>query len=438
MPAPASPTFPGQGRPALDPGAGTGEEGPGPGLPATPVAGGEAGPPGPAGEPTWTEEDRRWMRRALALAARARGRTSPNPMVGAVLVRDGRIVGEGYHRRAGAPHAEVEALRLAGSRARGATLYVTLEPCSHYGRTPPCTAALIQAGVRKVVAAMLDPDPRVRGRGLAALRAAGIEVAAGLGEGEARRLNEAYIVHRLLGRPMVTLKYAMTLDGRIATASGDARWVTGERARRFVHRLRDAVDAIAVGVGTVLADDPLLTTRLPRGGRDPIRIVLDSLARTPPSARVVRVARSSPAPTWIAVTPAAPQERLQALRAAGAEILRLPAGPDGRVHLPALLAELARRGVLHLLVEGGAAVHGAFFSAGLADRVLAFVAPKIVGGTRAPGPVGGEGAARMAGAVALTGVACRRVGEDWLISGYLRDPARFLLAPGREADGRPG
>ncbi|QBS38154.1 bifunctional diaminohydroxyphosphoribosylaminopyrimidine deaminase/5-amino-6-(5-phosphoribosylamino)uracil reductase RibD [Thermaerobacter sp. FW80] len=401
-----------------------------------PADGGTAGTPaGAAARPqAWTPADRAFMRRALALAARARGRTHPNPMVGAVIVREGTVVGEGFHRRAGSPHAEVEALRMAGPRARGATLYVTLEPCCHHGRTPPCTDALIAAGLRRVVVAMPDPDPRVAGKGIAVLAAAGIDVAVGLEEAAARRLNEAYIVHRRLGRPMVTAKYAMTLDGRIATARGDSRWVTGARARRWVHRLRDRVDAILVGVGTVLADDPELTVRLHPGGRDPIRIVLDSRARTPPTARVVQVARRSPAPTWVAVTPAAPAPRVRRLEAAGARILTIPAGPDGRVALPHLLRTLAAEGVVHLLVEGGATVHGAFFGAGLVDRVVALVAPKLVGGAAAPGPIGGQGVDRMDEAPVLSGVFVRRLGRDWLIGGYLNDPValedRAAPAPG--------
>ncbi|HEY8394547.1 MAG TPA: bifunctional diaminohydroxyphosphoribosylaminopyrimidine deaminase/5-amino-6-(5-phosphoribosylamino)uracil reductase RibD [Thermaerobacter sp.] len=409
-------------------------------LPAAPAAGGWQ-PAVPAAN--WPEEDRRWMRRALALAGRARGRTTPNPLVGAVLVRDDRVVGEGFHRRAGAPHAEAEALRQAGDRARGATLYVTLEPCCHYGRTPPCSDALIRAGIRRVVAAMVDPDPRVRGRGLAALRAAGVRVEVGLLEEEARRLNAAYLAWNLLGRPLITMKYAMTLDGRIATRRGDARWITGDAARRFVHRLRDRVDLIAVGIGTVLADDPCLTTRLPRGGRDPIRLVIDSQARTPPGARVVRAAAASPAPTWIAVTERAPAHRVRALEAAGAQVLRVPATAEGRVDLAELLVELGRRGIRHVLVEGGAAIHGALLAAGLADHVLAFIAPKLVGGAGAPGPVGGPGVDRMAGALRLHRVRLRRLGDDWLVEGYLRDPATLPLdvfsatAPGVSRAGGP-
>ncbi|QIA27770.1 bifunctional diaminohydroxyphosphoribosylaminopyrimidine deaminase/5-amino-6-(5-phosphoribosylamino)uracil reductase RibD [Thermaerobacter sp. PB12/4term] len=413
-------------------------------TPSIAGTGGRGAPP--AGEPSgvlaacrrddWPVTDRAFMRRALRLAARARGRTHPNPIVGAVIVRDGEVVGEGFHRRAGEPHAEIEALRTAGERARGATLYVTLEPCCHYGRTPPCTGAIMAAGVRRVVVAMVDPDPRVAGRGIAALAAAGIEVAVGLEEEAARRLNEAYIVHRRLGRPMVTAKYAMTLDGRIATARGDSRWVTGIRARRWAHRLRDRVDAILVGVGTVLADDPLLTVRLHPGGRDPLRIVLDSHARTPPTARVVQVARLSPAPTWVAVTPGAPAARVRGLEEAGARIVTLPAGPDGRVSLPHLLRLLAAEGVVHLLVEGGATVHGAFFGARLVDRVVALVAPKLAGGAEAPGPIAGPGVERMADAPVLRRVFARRLGSDWLIGGYLYDPTSPEETGGDPAGGR--
>ncbi|MDI3317556.1 MAG: bifunctional diaminohydroxyphosphoribosylaminopyrimidine deaminase/5-amino-6-(5-phosphoribosylamino)uracil reductase RibD [Bacillota bacterium] len=362
------------------------------------------------------EAGRRWMRRALELAERGRGRTRPNPMVGAVLVRDGEVVGEGFHERAGAPHAEVRALGAAGDRARGSTLYVTLEPCRHWGRTPPCTRALIRAGVRRVVAAMEDPDPRVAGQGLAELRAAGVEVAVGLMGEEARRLNEAYLTHRRLGRPFVTMKYAMTLDGRIATAARDSRWVSGEAARRRVHELRAQVDLVAVGVETVLADDPLLTVRLaeegPEGRPNPIRLVLDSRARTPLESRLLGTAAE--APVWIATTRHAPAERLEALRAAGAEILLLP-DRDGRVDLRALFAELGRRGLLHVLLEGGATIHGAALAARVVDRLMVFVAPRIAGGSAALGPVGDPGVRRMAEALRLRPVACEPVGEDWLI-----------------------
>nr|WP_278199628.1 bifunctional diaminohydroxyphosphoribosylaminopyrimidine deaminase/5-amino-6-(5-phosphoribosylamino)uracil reductase RibD [Thermaerobacter subterraneus] len=395
-------------------------------LPSRASAGGAAPVAGRARLAVDREADRHFMRRALDLAARAGGRTHPNPMVGAVIVRDGVVVGEGYHRRAGEPHAEVEALRSARDQARGATLYVTLEPCCHHGRTPPCTEAILAAGLRRVVVAMVDPDPRVAGRGLSVLAQAGVEVAVGVEADRALRLNEAYVVHRVLGRPMVTAKYAMTLDGRIATARGESRWITGPRARRWVHRLRDRVDAILVGVGTVLADDPSLTVRWHPGGRDPVRVILDSHARTPPDAQVIRAARHSPAPTWVAVTPQAPAVRTARLEAAGVQVLRVPADPHGRVSILHLLRELASRGIVHLLVEGGASVHGSFFAAGLVDRVVAFIAPKLVGGRAAPGPIGDPGVDALAAAPALHRPTWRRIGEDWMISGYLRDPAALV------------
>ncbi|MDR7481507.1 MAG: bifunctional diaminohydroxyphosphoribosylaminopyrimidine deaminase/5-amino-6-(5-phosphoribosylamino)uracil reductase RibD [Armatimonadota bacterium] len=325
-------------------------------------------------------DDLRYMEEALALAARAAGRTSPNPMVGAVVVAGGEVVGRGFHARAGEPHAEILALREAGARARGATVYVTLEPCAHQGRTGPCAEALIAAGVRRVVAAMADPDRQVRGRGFERLRAAGVEVEVGLLENRARRLNEAFVKHRATGLPFVTLKWAMSLDGRIAGAGGRPVAITGEAARRFAHGLRDTHDVVLVGVGTVLADDPLLTCRLP-GGRNPMRVVVDSRLRTPPTARVVATAAETP--TLVATTAAAPAERVAALRRAGVEVL-VQAHEEPRVRLSSLLEELGRRGALAVLVEGGAEVHAAFLAAGLADKVIALVAPVLIGGAGAP------------------------------------------------------
>lgn len=355
------------------------------------------------------------MRRALALARRAAGRTSPNPLVGAVVVRDGRVVGEGYHRKAGTPHAEVHALRAAGALAQGATLYVTLEPCDHHGRTPPCTEAILAAGIRRVVTATIDPNPLVAGRGLERLRRAGVEVVTGVLEDEARELNEAFFKYITAGRPLVTYKYAMTLDGKAAARTGASRWISGPAARRLVHRLRAQADAVLVGVGTILADDPELTVRDARG-RDPVRVVVDSLLRTPPTARVVAAAARSGAPTWIATTPAAPAERRAALQAAGAEVLVLPAR-DGRVDLAALMAELGRREVTSVLLEGGPTLAAAALDAGLIDRVAAFVCPLLLGGAEAPGPVGGRGYATPDEAPRLEGVRLRRVGGDFLVTG---------------------
>jgi diaminohydroxyphosphoribosylaminopyrimidine deaminase/5-amino-6-(5-phosphoribosylamino)uracil reductase len=363
----------------------------------------------------------RYMRRALELAARARGRTSPNPMVGAVLVRDGEVVGEGYHERAGTPHAEIHALRMAGEKARGATLYVNLEPCAHYGRTPPCVDALVAAGVAEVHLAMLDPNPLVNGKGRARLEAAGIRTVVGECAEEAAELNEAFITWVTRGRPFVIAKYAASLDGKIATRTGDSRWITGEAARLRAHEWRDAVDAVAVGAHTVLMDDPLLTTRLPgREVRHPLRVVIDGHGRVPVSARCFDPAL--PGRTVVAATAAFPPEKRVALAERGVEVLLLPTDAGGQVDLEALLAELGRREVTSLLVEGGGTLLGSFFRARLVDRVLAFLAPIVIGGREAPGPVGGEGVARLAEAPRLERVRIERVGEDILVSGYPRWP----------------
>ncbi|AKX93670.1 bifunctional diaminohydroxyphosphoribosylaminopyrimidine deaminase/5-amino-6-(5-phosphoribosylamino)uracil reductase RibD [Neomoorella thermoacetica] len=373
-------------------------------------------------------QDAIFMARALELARQGLGRTSPNPTVGAVIVRDGQVVGEGYHQKAGTPHAEIHALRAAGEKARGATLYVTLEPCCHYGRTPPCTEAIIAAGIKRVVAAMADPNPRVAGGGFRALSQAGIEVETGLLADEARRLNEAFIKYITTGRPWVTLKMALTLDGKIATRTGAARWITGPAARQRAHELRDIHDAILVGIGTVLADDPELTTRLPDGrGRDAIRVILDSHLRLPLSARVVNL--QSEAPTLVVTTPSAPAAARENLAARGVEVLVLPE-EDGRVAWQPLLAELARRQVTSILVEGGAEVNATALAAGIVDKVVAFIAPKIFGGREAPAPVGGLGVADPATAWKLEKLAVERCGEDIMLSGYLLKRGEEPCLPG--------
>lgn len=361
--------------------------------------------------------DKSFMKLALQLAARAKGRTSPNPMVGAVVVKDGIIVGRGFHQKAGTPHAEIHALREAGPQARGATLYVTLEPCCHYGRTGPCTEAIIQAGIARTVVAMTDPNHLVAGKGLKRLEEAGISVKHGVMEEEARRLNEVFLKYITTRTPFVVAKAAVSLDGKIATRSGKSRWITGSKARAYGHRLRDRYDAILVGIGTILADNPVLTTRLPgRRGRDPVRIVLDSRGRTPPDAKILN--QQSEAPTIIAVTQDAPSERLAALREAGAEILIVNDGP--RVDLYELMKLLGAREITSVLIEGGAAVHGSAFEAGIVDKVVWFVAPKIIGGRDAPGPVGGLGVDDPNGAPQLEGFKIRRLGEDFCIEGYLK------------------
>ncbi len=362
-----------------------------------------------------TDTDTVWMRRALELASRGRGQVEPNPLVGAVVVRDGQLVGEGWHQRFGGPHAEVFALAAAGAAARGATLYVTLEPCCHHGKTPPCTDAVLAAGVARVVAAQQDPFPRVAGGGFAALRAAGIVVEAGVCEAEARRLNAPYLTLVTQGRPYVHAKWAMTLDGKIATRTGDSKWISNEASRRRVHELRGRMDAILVGVGTVLADDPQLTAR-PPGPRTACRVVLDSRGRLPSSANLVRTAGTIP--TLVATTDQLPSDRAAELMAAGCEVLRLPA-LDGQPSLPALLAELGRRRLTNLLVEGGSGVLGSFRDEGLLDEVHVFLAPRLAGGRMAPGPVGGHGVATIAEALPLAEWEVEQIEGDVLVHGWV-------------------
>jgi len=360
-----------------------------------------------------------FMQQALKLAAKGEGWVSPNPMVGAVVVNNGRVVGKGYHRRAGLPHAEVEALAAAGEAARGADLYVTLEPCNHQGRTPPCTRAILAAGIRRVVIATSDPNPQVTGGGAEFLRSQGVQVELGLLEAEARRLNEAWCHWMATGRPWVLAKAACSLDGKIATAGGESQWITGEAARAFGHRLRHRVDAMVVGIGTVLADDPQLTTRLPGRNpraKDPIRVVLDSRLRLPLSARLLHL--EAPAPTWVACTAPAPPEKRRALEDQGAQVLELPED-SGRVSLPALLDLLGARQVQSLLVEGGAQVLGAFFDQKLVQQFYFFYAPKILGGQTAPGMLGGQGVIRLEEAHIAQHLSIRRLGIDLLVSGYL-------------------
>jgi diaminohydroxyphosphoribosylaminopyrimidine deaminase/5-amino-6-(5-phosphoribosylamino)uracil reductase len=345
-----------------------------------------------------TQSDEVWMRRALELAERGRGWVEPNPLVGAVVIRDGRFVGEGWHRRFGEAHAEIRALAAAGEAARDATLYVTLEPCCHFGKTPPCTDSILRAGIRRVVAALPDPFPAVAGKGAEILRQAGVTVEFGVCEAEARRLNAPYLKLLTTGRPWVHAKWAMTLDGKIATRSGDSRWISNETSRRRVHELRGRMDAILVGIGTVLADNPQLTAR-PPGSRTPARIVLDSHGRIPQDAIVVQTAHS--APTIVATTESMPQMRRAALQQHGCEVLILPE-QHGRVSVDALIAELGRRRLTNLLVEGGSGVLGAFFDAVAIDEFHVFIAPRLMGGATAKTPIGGIGVQQMADTLRLT------------------------------------
>ncbi|MFO0899466.1 MAG: bifunctional diaminohydroxyphosphoribosylaminopyrimidine deaminase/5-amino-6-(5-phosphoribosylamino)uracil reductase RibD [Pirellulales bacterium] len=362
-----------------------------------------------------SEFDRQVMLRALEFAARGRGFVEPNPLVGCVIVREGRIVGRGWHQRFGGPHAEVEALADAGDQARGADLYVTLEPCCHHGKTPPCTQAILQAGVTRVVAAMADPFPQVAGDGLAGLAAAGVRVEVGCCEAEARRLNAPYLTLLGQGRPWVIAKWAMTLDGRIATRTGDSRWISSEASRAIVHQLRGRVDAILVGRGTAEADDPLLTAR-PAGPRTALRIVADRRAKLASTSQLVRTGRE--VPVLVAAGPEAPAEDIARLRSAGCEVFPCAGASDGE-RLQALLAELGRRRFTNLLVEGGAGLLGAFFDARLIDEVQVFIAPKLVGGSAAPGPLGGLGIAAVAETVPLADLRVEFVGTDLHLRGVI-------------------
>ena len=365
----------------------------------------------------WSTTDRKFMEDALALAAKARGRTSPNPLVGAVIVRDGEIVGEGYHRKAGDAHAEIHALNQAKELAEGATMYVTLEPCCHWGRTPPCTESLIRAKLANVVVSMKDPNPQVAGKGIRQLEEAGIPVQVGICEEESKQLNEIFIKYITTQCPFVILKSAISLDGKIATASGESQWITSEASRLKGHEVRAQVDAILVGVGTVLQDNPALTTRLPeRTNEDPIRIVVDSRGRTPLGAKVFNP--DSNAGTLIAVTEKAPLEKIDVLKAAGADVLTIEQ-KEGRVCLSALMRELGRREVTSVLIEGGGEINAAALQAGIVNKLMFFVAPKLIGGKDAPGPIGGVGIARLAEAFDLRDVKISHIGADLLIEGYL-------------------
>lgn len=355
------------------------------------------------------------LRRALRLAARGRYRTSPNPNVGAVLVRAGNdreVVGSGWHRQVGGPHAEVEALHEAGAysedAARGATLFVTLEPCAHHGRTPPCADAVIAAGIARVVACHRDPDPRVAGQGFARLRSAGIAVESGFLVEEAVKLNLPFLTAALLRRPAVTLKWAMSLDGRIATATGESQWISSPRGRHWALELREEHDAILVGSGTLLADDPRLDRRLGLAAGPNLRVVLDRRLRTPPAARLFTVPGAA-----LIYTESDDGARRAALEAAGAEVVRLPA-----VEPAAVLADLFGRGVKSLLVEGGGEVLASFVAAGAYDQVAVDCAPLLIGGQAAPGPLAGEGFAKLASAARLEGLEARERGGDLILTAY--------------------
>lgn len=363
-------------------------------------------------------DDQDFMQMALDLAIKGEGFTSPNPMVGAVVVKDGRVIGSGYHEQVGGPHAEVNAIDAAGPPAEGATLYVTLEPCNHTGRTPPCTLKIIEAGIRRVVIAMLDPNRKVAGGGADFLKQKGIQVEIGACREQAQKLNEAFIKYVCTGRPFVMVKCAATLDGRIATRTGDSRWVTGESSRQFVHRLRHAVDAILVGINTVRTDNPSLTARLPgRRGKDPVRIILDTHLSISPDARLLQ--QKSDADTILVVGKDAADEKLQAFEKAGIRLIRSEI-KDGLIDLDALVERLGSMQLTSLLIEGGSRVLASAFNAGIVDKVFFFYAPKILGGDDGVPICSGPGPELMRQSISVRDIGLHRFDDDVMIEGYIR------------------
>ncbi|KJD40180.1 5-amino-6-(5-phosphoribosylamino)uracil reductase [Paenibacillus polymyxa] len=356
----------------------------------------------------------KYMRLALENARSTKGQTEPNPLVGSVIVNNGRIVGIGAHLKPGEPHAEIHALRMAGEHAQGATIYVTLEPCSHHGRTGPCAEAIVKAGIRRVVIAALDPNPLVSGRGVQILKDAGIEVIVGVCEQESIRMNEVFNQYIVSKRPFITIKSAVTLDGKIATRTSESKWITSEAAREDVHRLRHEHVGILVGVQTVIHDNPQLTTRLPEG-RNPIRIIVDSKLRIPLDARVIT---DGEAPTWIFTGRAYDEGKRSQLEQLGVKVYPTQDEYSDRVNLPQMLDILGAAEVSSVFVEGGAEVNASFVQQGLADKLVLYMAPKLVGGRAAPGFLGGEGVSAMSGAVALQDLSVTQVGVDWKIEGY--------------------
>jgi diaminohydroxyphosphoribosylaminopyrimidine deaminase/5-amino-6-(5-phosphoribosylamino)uracil reductase len=371
---------------------------------------------------TFLKTDHVHLERAIELAERGRGRTSPNPLVGAVVVKDGAVVGEGHHAAWGAPHAEREALAACrGADVRGGTLYVSLEPCCHHGRTPPCTDAILEAGLARVVVGSDDPTEKAAGRGLGILRDEGVEVTVAGGElaARARLLNQPFRKHARTGRPFVRFKSAMTLDGKVATSAGDSKWISGEASRELAHRWRAECDAVAVGIGTVLSDDPRLTARVDDVPRQPRRIVFDSEARLPLRSQLVRGARE--APLTVVVSRAAPRLATDALEAAGAEVI-VATGANEPARVRSALAQLGATGVTSILLEGGPHLAGAFLDAGEVDDIRLFVAPVVLGGAAARDPIEGEGVERIAQAVRALTLDCEPVaGGDVLISARIRE-----------------
>lgn len=368
--------------------------------------------------------DENYLKLALKLARKGRGRTSPNPMVGALVVKEDKIVGKGFHPAAGKPHAEIFALREAGEQARQATMYVTLEPCNHHGRTPPCTEAIIAAGISRVVIGMEDPNPKVAGKGIARLLESGIDTISGILEDECHRLNEAYIKYISSNTPFVTLKIAASMDGRIATHAGHSHWITNEKSRRYVHRLRDETDAILIGIGTLLQDNPKLTTRLPqKKGRNPYRIIVDSRLRTPLHANIFGAdAREK----LILATSCKKHDELKLYQDRVHRLLQIPANDLGQLDLKILMNELGKLEIMSVLIEGGSEISGSSVDAGIVDKICFFFAPLLIGGRGSTGMMGGRGIDFIPEAQRINDLKIKRFGTDICVEGYLQSP---LLPP---------
>lgn len=363
--------------------------------------------------------DIKYMKRALELAEKGAGHTNPNPLVGAVIVKDGKVIGEGYHQVYGSYHAEINAFKNASEDVKGATMYVTLEPCSHYGKTPPCANAIVEKGIKKVVVALEDPNPEVSGRGIKILRDNGIEVVTGVLQEESRKLNEIFLKYITTKLPFCILKTAMTLDGKIAASSGDSKWITNEESRRYVHKLRHRVSAIMVGIGTVIQDNPFLNTRLEEGeSSDPIRIIVDTSAKIPLETNVLNI--KSAARTIIATTEMAKKEKIKELESKGAEVIITPL-KDNKVDLNYLMKALGERKIDSVFLEGGSELNYSALEAGIIDKVNAFIAPKLIGGKNAKTPVGGLGKDLMKDAVILKAIDIHRFEDDIMIEGYIRE-----------------
>ncbi|MBI3600095.1 MAG: bifunctional diaminohydroxyphosphoribosylaminopyrimidine deaminase/5-amino-6-(5-phosphoribosylamino)uracil reductase RibD [Nitrospinae bacterium] len=369
----------------------------------------------------------KYMKRAIELALMAKGRTSPNPMVGAVIIKGGKIVGEGYHKKAGTPHAEINALDAASKSAKDGIMYINLEPCCHQGRTPPCTKSLIKSGLKKIVVGMIDPNPLVSGKGIKELKDAGIQVSVGLLEKECRKINEVYIKYITTGTPFVLLKVAMSLDGKIATHTKDSKWITGKPSRDRVHQLRDEVDAVMVGIGTVLQDDPNLTVSLKKKKvNDPIRIIVDSSLRIPLDANVFKSPHNPPfrkggrggIRVIIAAAKRADDKKVSALKEKGVDVLIIE-GNEERVNLLKLMEDLGKREITSIMIEGGSELNSSAIEAGIVDKVIFFIAPRIIGGKDGISSVGGRGIVKLEDSLNIRDVNVDRIGSDIVVEGYL-------------------